>query len=92
MRSLGIKCYYNNNGEKSKVEVICSVTLPSVPLGEVRDDPPVECQDETPLDKPYCLWTIEGLSKIPGFNQRICSPHRPISGQVSAAVSRVRVG
>ena len=32
-------------------------------MGEVRDDPPVECQDETPLDKPYCLWTIEGMSQ-----------------------------
>ena len=49
-----------------------------MPLGEIRDDPPVECQDETPLDKPYCLWTIEGSSQIRGFNQTLCTPHHLI--------------
>ena len=47
--SLGIKCYYNNNGQRLniKLKIFYFASLPLVPMGEVRDDPPVECQDET---------------------------------------------
>ena len=63
MKSAGLKCYYNNNGcdlleIENNIKVIITCIL--VPMGETRDDPPVECQEQTRLDKPYCVWSIEG--------------------------------
>ena len=79
MRSLGIKCYYNNNGLAFNQLLfdLKHKTLSLVPSGETRDEPPVECQEETPLDKPYCLWRIEGGS----YYNLLDSPVIPISGR-----------
>ena len=96
MRSLGIKCYYNNNGLVF-LQLLFDLkhkTLSLVPSGETRDEPPVECQEETPLDKPYCLWMIEGGSEDNLLDCRLTShPNiRPEAWQVSATLSWVRAG